>query len=93
MGLALFASLICIRFKLSVALVEVLAGMAPATWPCCGMPRVSLVCTAIVRYAEGEGINLGVLGRYGHSRIVRFSLGATTARVSERSPCSVMIVK
>jgi nucleotide-binding universal stress UspA family protein len=48
---------------------------------------------AIVRYAEGEGVNLIVLGQHGHSRIARFFLGSTTDRVSEHSPCTVMIVK
>ena len=48
---------------------------------------------AIVRYAEGEGINLVVLGQHGHSRITRFFLGSTSDRVSEHSPCTVMIVK
>jgi nucleotide-binding universal stress UspA family protein len=48
---------------------------------------------AIVRYAEGEGMNLVVLGQHGHSRIARFFLGSTTDRVSEHCPCTVMIVK
>jgi nucleotide-binding universal stress UspA family protein len=48
---------------------------------------------AIVRYAEGEGVNLIVLGQHGHSRISRFFLGSTTDRVSEHSPCTVMIVR
>ncbi len=48
---------------------------------------------AIVRYAEGEGISLVVLGQHGHSRIARFFLGSTTDRVSEHAPCTVMIVK
>jgi nucleotide-binding universal stress UspA family protein len=48
---------------------------------------------AIVRYAEGEGVNLIVLGQHGHSRITRFFLGSTTDRVSEHAPCTVMIVK
>jgi len=48
---------------------------------------------AIVRYAESQGVNLIVLGQHGHSRISRFFLGSTTDRVSEHSPCSVMIVK
>jgi nucleotide-binding universal stress UspA family protein len=48
---------------------------------------------AIVRYAESERMNLVVLGQHGHSRIARFFLGSTTDRVSEHSPCTVMIVK
>ncbi len=48
---------------------------------------------AIVRYAENEGMNLVVIGQHGHSRIARFFLGSTSDRVSEHSPCSVMIVK
>jgi nucleotide-binding universal stress UspA family protein len=48
---------------------------------------------AIVRYSESEGMNLIVLGEHGHSRIARFLLGSTSDRVSEHSPCSVMIVK
>lgn len=48
---------------------------------------------AIVRYAESEGMNLVVIGQHGHSRITRFFLGSTSDRVSEHSPCSVMIVK
>jgi nucleotide-binding universal stress UspA family protein len=48
---------------------------------------------AIVRYAEGEGAGLVVLGQHGHSRIARFFLGSTTDRVSEHAPCTVMIVK
>jgi nucleotide-binding universal stress UspA family protein len=48
---------------------------------------------AIVRYAEKEGINLVVIGQHGHSRITRFFLGSTCDRVSERAPCTVMIVK
>lgn len=48
---------------------------------------------AIVRYAEGEGVSLVVLGQHGHSRITRFFLGSTTDRVSEHAPCTVMIVK
>jgi nucleotide-binding universal stress UspA family protein len=48
---------------------------------------------AIVRYAEGEGMNLVVVGQHGHSRIARFFLGSTTDRVSEHCPCTVMIVK
>lgn len=48
---------------------------------------------AIVRYAESEGIGLVVIGQHGHSRIARFFLGSTSDRVSEHSPCSVMIVK
>ncbi len=48
---------------------------------------------AIVSYTEKEEINLVVLGQHGHSRIARFFLGSTTDRVSEHSPCTVMIVK
>lgn len=48
---------------------------------------------AIVRYVESEAVNLVVLGQHGHSRIARFFLGSTTDRVSEHSPCTVMIVK
>jgi nucleotide-binding universal stress UspA family protein len=48
---------------------------------------------AIVRFAEGEEINLVVVGQHGHSRIARFFLGSTTDRVSEHCPCTVMIVK
>jgi nucleotide-binding universal stress UspA family protein len=48
---------------------------------------------AIVRYAEGEQMNLVVVGQHGHSRIARFFLGSTTDRVSEHCPCTVMIVK
>ena len=48
---------------------------------------------AIVRYVQSEGISLIVIGEHGHSRITRFFLGSTSDRVSEHSPCSVMIVK
>jgi nucleotide-binding universal stress UspA family protein len=48
---------------------------------------------AIVRYAEGEGMSLVVIGQHGHSRIARFFLGSTCDRVSEHAPCTVMIVK
>ncbi len=48
---------------------------------------------AILRYAEEEQVSLIILGRQGHSRIARFFLGSTTDRVSEHSPCTVMIVK
>jgi nucleotide-binding universal stress UspA family protein len=48
---------------------------------------------AIVRYAESEGMNLIVIGHHGHSRVTRFFLGSTCDRVSEHSPCTVMIVK
>lgn len=48
---------------------------------------------AIVRYAESEKVNLVVVGHHGHSRIARFFLGSTSDRVSEHSPCTVMIVK
>jgi nucleotide-binding universal stress UspA family protein len=48
---------------------------------------------AIVHYAESEGMSLIVLGQHGHSRIARFLLGSTSDRVSEHSPCTVMIVK
>jgi nucleotide-binding universal stress UspA family protein len=48
---------------------------------------------AIVRYAESEKTELIVMGQHGHSRIARFLLGSTSDRVSEHSPCSVMIVK
>jgi len=48
---------------------------------------------AIVRYAESEGVDLIVIGQHGHSRIARFFLGSTCDRVSERCPCTVMIVK
>jgi nucleotide-binding universal stress UspA family protein len=48
---------------------------------------------AIVHYAETEKATLIVMGQHGHSRIARFLLGSTTDRVSEHSPCSVMIVK
>jgi nucleotide-binding universal stress UspA family protein len=48
---------------------------------------------AIVKYAESEGVNLIVVGHHGHSRIARFLLGSTSDRVSEHSPCTVMIVK
>ena len=48
---------------------------------------------AIVKYAESEGVNLIVVGEHGHSRIARFLLGSTSDRVSEHSPCTVMIVK
>jgi nucleotide-binding universal stress UspA family protein len=48
---------------------------------------------AIVRFAEGEGVNLVVVGQHGHSRIARFFLGSTTDRVSEHAPCTVLIVK
>jgi nucleotide-binding universal stress UspA family protein len=47
----------------------------------------------IVRYAESESVNLVVIGQHGHSRITRFFLGSTSDRVSEHSPCTVMIVK
>jgi nucleotide-binding universal stress UspA family protein len=48
---------------------------------------------AIVRHAEAEGMGLVVVGQHGHSRIARFFLGSTSDRVSEHSPCSVLIVK
>ncbi len=48
---------------------------------------------AIVHYAEREGMNLVVVGQHGHARIARFLLGSTSDRVSEHSPCTVMIVK
>lgn len=48
---------------------------------------------AIVKYAESERVNLIVVGQHGHSRIARFLLGSTSDRVSEYSPCTVMIVK
>ena len=48
---------------------------------------------AIVKYAESEGVNMIVMGQHGHSRIARFLLGSTSDRVSEHSPCTVMIVK
>src|SRR5437763_7379379 len=48
---------------------------------------------AILRYAEAEKVSLLVLGQHGHSRITRFFLGSTSDRVSEHSPCTVMIVK
>lgn len=48
---------------------------------------------AILRYAEEEQFSLIIMGRQGHSRIARFFLGSTTDRVSEHSPCTVMIVK
>jgi nucleotide-binding universal stress UspA family protein len=48
---------------------------------------------AIVRFAEGEAVELLVMGQHGHSRIARFFLGSTTDRVSEHAPCTVMIVK
>jgi nucleotide-binding universal stress UspA family protein len=48
---------------------------------------------AIVRYAESEGVDMVVVGQHGHSRIARFFLGSTSDRVSEHSPCTVMIVK
>ena len=48
---------------------------------------------AIVKYAESEWVNLIVVGQHGHSRIARFLLGSTSNRVSEHSPCTVMIVK
>jgi len=48
---------------------------------------------AIVKYAESEGVNLIVVGEHGHWRIARFLLGSTSDRVSEHSPCTVMIVK
>jgi nucleotide-binding universal stress UspA family protein len=47
----------------------------------------------IVRYTESQKVSLVVLGQHGHSRIARFFLGSTTDRVSEHSPCTVMIVK
>ena len=51
------------------------------------------VADAILRFAEGEGVNLLVLGEHGHSRIQRFFLGSTSDRVSEHCHCTVMIVK
>jgi nucleotide-binding universal stress UspA family protein len=48
---------------------------------------------AIVQYAETENVGLIVIGNHGHSRIARFLLGSTSDRVSEHSPCTVMIVK
>jgi nucleotide-binding universal stress UspA family protein len=48
---------------------------------------------AIVRFAEGEGVDLVVIGPHGHSRITRFFLGSTSDRVSEHCHCSVLIVK
>jgi nucleotide-binding universal stress UspA family protein len=48
---------------------------------------------AIRPYAEGEAMNLIVLGRHGHLRIARFFLGSTSDPVSEHSPCTVVIVK
>ncbi|MCS7023033.1 MAG: universal stress protein [Gemmataceae bacterium] len=47
----------------------------------------------IVHYAENNAADLIVIGPHGHSRITRFFLGSTTDRVSEHSPCSVLIVK
>jgi nucleotide-binding universal stress UspA family protein len=47
----------------------------------------------IVSHAEVLGIELVVIGQHGHSRIARFFLGSTSDRVSEHSPCSVLIVK
>jgi nucleotide-binding universal stress UspA family protein len=51
------------------------------------------VADAILRFAEGESVNLVVLGEHGHSRIKRFFLGSTSDRVSEHCHCTVMIVK
>jgi nucleotide-binding universal stress UspA family protein len=48
---------------------------------------------AIVRFAEGERVDLVVIGPHGHSRIARFFLGSTSDRVSRHCPCSVLIVK
>jgi len=48
---------------------------------------------AIIRYAESESVNLVIVGQHGHSRITRFFLGSTSDRVSEHSPCTMMIVK
>jgi len=48
---------------------------------------------AIVRYAEGEGVDLVVVGPHGHTRIARFILGSTSDRLSEHCHCSVLIVK
>jgi nucleotide-binding universal stress UspA family protein len=48
---------------------------------------------AIVRFAEGERVDLVVVGPHGHSRIARFFLGSTSDRVSEHCHCSVLIVK
>jgi nucleotide-binding universal stress UspA family protein len=48
---------------------------------------------AIVRSAEGERVDLLVVGPHGHSRISRFFLGSTSDRVSKHGHCSVLIVK
>jgi nucleotide-binding universal stress UspA family protein len=63
-----------------------------------GVPLRSVVvrghaADAIVRFAESEKVSLVVVGQQGRSRVARFILGSTTDRVSEHSPCSVMIVK
>jgi nucleotide-binding universal stress UspA family protein len=51
------------------------------------------IADALLRFAEGEDVNLVVLGEHGHSRIKRFFLGSTSDRVSEHSHCTVMIAK
>ena len=47
----------------------------------------------IVRYAETVAAELVVVGTHGRSGFARLTLGSIAARVTERAPCSVLVVR
>lgn len=49
--------------------------------------------SVIVKYAREGNFDLIVMGHKGASSVQRFLLGSTSIAVSERAPCTVMLVK
>jgi len=51
------------------------------------------VDTALIRYQEEQGVDLMIMGAYGHSRIRHFIVGSTTTAMLRKSRISLMILR
>jgi nucleotide-binding universal stress UspA family protein len=47
----------------------------------------------IVDEAEGQGVDLVVIGTHGHSGLKHMLLGSIAERVVQKAPCAVLAVK
>jgi nucleotide-binding universal stress UspA family protein len=64
------------------------AGYAPVTQMLVGAPD-----NEIGAYVEGRGINLLIMGAYGHSRIRQLIIGSTTTAMIRRCKVPVLLFR
>lgn len=48
---------------------------------------------AIVRFAEEQQFDLLVIGHKGHSKIWRFHMGSTAAKIADHVKCSLLVIQ